>query len=52
MAIFPRSREKADLLAVNALGFAGTFLCRSEQEVDFVKARGGMSILEEVGQPW
>jgi len=52
MAIFPRSREKADLLAVNALGFAGTFLCRSEQEVDFVKARGGMSMLEEVGQPW
>ena len=38
MALFPRSSETTGPVAVNALGFAGTFLCKSEEELEYVKA--------------
>mmetsp|Transcript_34350 Transcript_34350/g.97310 ORF Transcript_34350/g.97310 Transcript_34350/m.97310 type:complete len:393 (-) Transcript_34350:208-1386(-) len=52
MALFPRSKEKTQGLAVNALGFAGTILCRSEEEVATAKQYGCLNILADVGQPW
>lgn len=52
MALFPRSSEKAEGLAVNALGFAGTLLCRSSEEVATAKQYGCLNILRRVGQPW
>jgi ATP adenylyltransferase/5',5'''-P-1,P-4-tetraphosphate phosphorylase II len=52
MALFPRSQEKVEVLPVNALGFAGTFLCRSDDEIDFAKTMGCVNILKAVGQSW
>ena len=53
--IAPRSREKhvlektGDELSVNALGFAGMLLVKSEAELEAVKEEGVIKILKGVG---
>jgi hypothetical protein len=38
--------------ARSSLGFAGTILVRSDEEVAYVKQQGPGAILAAVGQPW
>ena len=45
----PRSVEKHRPISVNAMGFAGSLLARDERELDMIRRRGPMRILEEVG---
>lgn len=52
MAVFPRRAERWRLVGVNALGFAGTLLLKSDVEREFVVREGPLRILAEVGQPW
>lgn len=53
MMLVPRRQERSSsgVVAVNALGFAGTLLVRSSDEVAEVRAQGPMAILKEVGVP-
>jgi ATP adenylyltransferase len=39
-------------VAVNALGFAGTLLCKSAGELDHVRRKGAMRVLADAGWPW
>lgn len=55
MYIIPRRREEhvlsetGDALSVNALGFAGMLLVKSERELDAVKKESVVAILKDVG---
>jgi ATP adenylyltransferase len=55
MHIVPRKhethslRETGEKLGVNALGFAGMLLVKSEKELEAVKKEGWSSILKSVG---
>eukprot|EP00898_Chlorokybus_atmophyticus_P003523 jgi/Chlat1/4171/Chrsp27S04271 len=51
MMLVPRSRDFDGPISVNALGFAGTFFVRSEDELEHVLSKGPMSILRNVGLP-
>ena len=54
MYVFPRRQEShvltatGDLLSVNALGFAGMLLVKSEKELEAVKSEGIPTILKSV----
>ncbi|MBE9004878.1 phosphorylase [Fortiea sp. LEGE XX443] len=48
MLIVPRSQEHFQSISVNSLGFAGALLVRNEQEMQFLKNTGPMTILKEV----
>lgn len=52
MALVPRSREAWGPVAVNSMGYAGSLLVRSREELDYIEAEGPLRILTEVGQPW
>ena len=52
MMLVPRSRPSCGPAAINALGFAGSLLVRSQEELDFVHEHGPMRILEYCGIPW
>lgn len=43
--------ETGDSLSVNALGFAGMLLVKSERELEAVKKEGVVKILRSVGLP-
>lgn len=45
----PRAREKWEGISVNALGFAGALLLRSEEALDRVRAAGPLALLRHVG---
>jgi len=49
MLFVPRSVEKHGPISVNALGYAGSLLARNEEELDLIRQRGPMGILEDVG---
>ena len=55
MYIIPRRREEhvlretSDNLSVNALGFAGMLLVKSERELEAVKRESVVEILRDVG---
>jgi len=51
LMVVPRRAEAGCGVAVNALAFAGTILCRSAEELAAVRA-GPARILAEAGQPW
>ncbi len=48
MLLVPRSREFFDSISVNALGFAGSFFVRNEQQLQAVKKHGPMTVLRGV----
>ncbi|KAI7901684.1 ATP adenylyltransferase-domain-containing protein [Cokeromyces recurvatus] len=61
MMLVPRSNEKASIehngktfeFSVNSLGFAGLLLCKTEEELEVLKAQDNlMDILTQVGIPW
>jgi len=52
MMLVPRRKEMEGPCAVNSLGFAGTVLVRSEEELGFVRETGPLQLLAAVGQPW
>ncbi|KDQ21308.1 hypothetical protein BOTBODRAFT_25725 [Botryobasidium botryosum FD-172 SS1] len=43
--------ETGDAMSVNACGFAGMLLVKSEKELEAVKSEGVLNILKEVGMP-
>ena len=57
MYLFPRKledhllRETGEKVSVNALGFAGMMLVKSEKELEAVKKEGVINILKGVGLP-
>ena len=48
MLVVPRSREAWEGISVNALGFAGALLVRSEEELETLRRIGPMRLLREV----
>ncbi|KAK9806958.1 hypothetical protein WJX72_008674 [[Myrmecia] bisecta] len=52
MMVVPRRSECCGPVAVNSLGYAGTLLVRSKEELEFIHKKGPIAILTEVGQPW
>ena len=51
MLLIPRSREFADTISVNALGYAGSLFVRDASQMQAVEIRGPMSLLAEVSIP-
>lgn len=52
MMLVPRSRAVCGPASLNALGYAGTLLVRSQEELAFVREHGPMRILQYCGIPW
>ncbi|BDA48076.1 probable diadenosine 5',5'''-P1,P4-tetraphosphate phosphorylase 2 [Coccomyxa sp. Obi] len=52
MMLVPRSRETYGPVAVNSMGFAGSMLVRSREELDFIHTESPMRVLAAVGVPW
>eukprot|EP00963_Diacronema_lutheri_P014109 scaffold2858_cov659-Pavlova_lutheri.AAC.80 len=52
MMAVPRKQEKAGPVSVNALGFAGTFLLRSVEEINYMRNLGCLAVLQTVGMAW
>jgi ATP adenylyltransferase len=48
MLLVPRSRERFESISVNALGFAGSLLVRSEAELSLLRRQGLMKVLDRV----
>lgn len=49
MMAVPRSLEMAGPVSVNALGFAGTFLVRNQEEINYMRNHGCLEALKIVG---
>ncbi len=49
MLFVPRAVERHGSISVNALGFAGSLLARDEDELEVIRNRGPLRILEAVG---
>ena len=47
-----RSREKDGPCSINALGYAGTVLVKSQSDLHYVLDKGPVAILRHVGVPW
>ncbi|KAF8071003.1 APA2 [Scenedesmus sp. PABB004] len=52
MLLVPRRQEMAGRIAINALGFAGTILLRSQEDLEFALTCSPLALLQEVAQPW
>ena len=52
MMLVPRATEFCGPVAVNSMGFAGSMLVRSQEELDYIRTETPMRILERVGVPW
>jgi ATP adenylyltransferase len=50
MLLVPRSVEHYESISVNALGFAGSLLARDERELELIRERGPLGVLEDVGR--
>jgi sulfate adenylyltransferase (ADP) / ATP adenylyltransferase len=48
MLLVPRTREKAEGISINALGFAGALLARDDLEAERIRKAGPMRLLESV----
>jgi len=48
MLLVPRSQESFESISVNALGFAGTFLVRSEEQLQRLRDHSPMTVLSQV----
>ena len=48
MLLVPRSREFFDSISVNALGFAGSFFVRNDEQARAIKTVGPMKVLQQV----
>ena len=51
MLIIPRSRERSGSISINALGFAGSFFVRNDEEHRELQDRGPLAILTDVATP-
>lgn len=51
MLLAPRSREYVGPISVNALGFAGAMLVRTQDDLAHLKALGPMAVLRDAGVP-
>jgi sulfate adenylyltransferase (ADP) / ATP adenylyltransferase len=51
MLIVPRSQEHFQSISVNSLGIGGALLVRNEQEMQFLKNTGPMTIIKHVAVP-
>jgi sulfate adenylyltransferase (ADP) / ATP adenylyltransferase len=51
MLLVPRSVEFFDSISINSLGFAGAFLVRNQEQMDFLKKHGPMNALKGVAFP-
>ena len=49
MLLTPRTRAEIDGIPVNALGFAGSLLARTEAQLDHLRALGPLTVLHKVG---
>ena len=47
-----RTQEKDGPCSINTLGFAGTVLVKSDQDMDYIVQKGCMEVLRSVGVPW
>lgn len=52
MLTVPRGAEASGPVSANAMGFAGTFFVRSQEELDYVKGQDPMDVLAALGKPW
>ena len=52
MMVVPRSQESWGPVSVNSMGFAGSLFVRSQEELDYIKEKGAMTVLSHVGLPW
>ena len=50
MLLVPRSRESYAAIAVNALGFAGALLARTDEQIGVIKNRGPLTLLQNVAK--
>ncbi len=50
MLLVPRSVEHYESISVNALGFAGSLLARDVRELELIRERGPLGVLESVGR--
>lgn len=48
----PRRAAKVGPVGVNAVGFAGSLLVRSEDELEYIESRGPWAVLRDAGVPW
>ena len=51
MLVVPRLQEHFETVSINALGFAGTLLVRTREELELLERRGPMTALGAVGEP-
>ncbi len=49
MLLVPRSQEFFESISINSLAFAGALLARNRDEMDLIRKKGGMGILEHTG---
>ena len=49
MVLVPRRQEAFEDIAVNALGFAGSLLVRSDAQLAYLREIGPLAVLREVG---
>eukprot|EP01026_Neomeris_dumetosa_P005845 TRINITY_DN11770_c0_g1_i4.p1 TRINITY_DN11770_c0_g1~~TRINITY_DN11770_c0_g1_i4.p1 ORF type:complete len:632 (+),score=44.19 TRINITY_DN11770_c0_g1_i4:139-2034(+) len=52
MMMVPRSKETYGPCSINALGFAGTLIAKSEEDLLFIKEQGPMQMLTELAFKW
>lgn len=52
MMLVPRSSESVGPVSLNAMGFAGSFFVRSQEELSYIEREGGFKVLSGVGFPW
>lgn len=48
MLVVPRSQEEFHGISVNSLGFAGALLVRNQAQLDLLKQKGPMTVLQQV----
>lgn len=51
MLLVPRSQDSFDGIAVNSLGFSGALLVRNDDQMQYLKQQGPLTLLQQVGQP-
>ena len=52
MLLALRSREACGPVAANTLGFAGTMLIKSDDQLQYLQEHGPMHVLQSIGIPW
>lgn len=52
MLLAVRSQEACGPVAVNTLGFAGTILVKSDDQMQYLREHGPLHVLQHVGTAW